>query len=201
MPAPVYRPNKWPADKSYLMVLGVKHAIRFCELNGLEMPLVTSHRSDKWPFHVCAYYRPDLGVNICLEHCGRLAPEANCRNWSWPGNVTDREPFGVICHELAHHCDWHRGTKKGRYFSDYGESIRDRSGEKQLTGYCDNDAEWFAEMMRLYISNPDLLRLVRPKTWALLHNDWKPATTKPWTAVLGNAPQRVVNACINKFAS
>ena len=55
--------------------------------------------------------------------------------------------------------------KKFSYFGDYSLKLRRESGERQITSYCPNDAEWFAEIMRLFITNHALLYTIRPKTW------------------------------------
>ena len=88
--------------------------------------------------------------------------------------------------------------QKRSYFGDYSVKLRAASGEPKLTSYCENDAEWFAEMFRLFVTNSDLLRLLRPKTWTLLRADFHPVITAPWAEVLQHAPTRTLRAAESK---
>lgn len=208
---PLPRPPYWTGDRRKLTALGVERAERFCSLNRIPMPAVNVVDRDDWRVGFCAYYRPDTeavrkwtaaGISICPELCGYPCGEAVTRNWTWPGNDTDREPYGVIAHELGHHCDWLAGSKKGTYFSDYGEGVMEESGEKPLTGYAaENPAEWFAEAFRLFVTNPGLLKALRPKTYNILRRKWEPLNSDDWRFPLGsNVPARVVKNLIKKGA-
>jgi hypothetical protein len=191
----------WPNNKQELCDLGVERIDAFCVLNNIPTTLVGIVDRNDWPYGVCAYYRPDTGIKICLDKCQNLCGHAESRNWTWPGSTTDREPFGVLAHELGHHVDWLTSEKKGAYYGDYSITLRHFSGEKQISGYCDNDHEWFAEMFRVFITNPDLLRLLRPKTYTLLIEKWKPICTLSWKEALGdNVPDRVIRTLTNKGA-
>jgi hypothetical protein len=186
-------------DKLELAKRGIARMCRFCDVNGLRPPSVEIIAKDDWFVNACAYYRAQE-IKICLEHCGRPCTDAPGRNWTYPGSTTDREPYGVICHELGHHVDYNSGAHPGKFWSDYGIKIMELSGEKQLTGYCPNPAEWFAEMMRLYITNHALLKLVRPKTWAILKKDWKPVSHIDYLKELGpHCPERVLKSLLNKM--
>lgn len=195
----------WSTDKKELTELGKEHLAKFCETNQLSIPPVVITPKDEWLFSVCAYYRPDIckwtspGINICLEKCQVPCVAAHFRNWSWPGSTTDREPFGVLAHELGHHVDWITSDSKGPYYGDYSIKLREKSGESPITKYCDNDAEWFAEIFRLFITNHALLKLIRPRTYELLAERWKPISNENWESVLGeNVPQRVINSLRKK---
>ena len=111
------------------------------------------------------------------------------RQWSYPGHTVDRTPYGVIAHELGHHVDGAHGSAPSR--EGYGARWRVETREKPLTGYCRDDNEWFAEMFRLFITNPNLLRLERPKTHALMMDQWSPAETRAWDVVLASAPRQL----------
>lgn len=167
----------------------------FCILNKLEIPQVIIVSREDWAFDVCAYYRPTY-IKICVERCAEIGRAG--MQWSYPGNTVDRTPFGVIAHELGHHADYTKSTVKDRYFGDYSVLTRKASGEEKLTNYCPNDAEWFAEMFRLFVTNPDLLRILRPKTYALLRESFYPITNKDWQTVLRHAPERTMVAAVNK---
>ncbi len=179
--------------------LGLDRIGIFCQANKLVIPEVRSITKAEWHYEVCAYYRPTY-IAICLDKCAGVAGVARDRNWNWPGNSTDREPFGVLAHELGHHVDWATSTVKGAYYGDYGVKMRAESGEKPLTSYCPNDAEWFAEMFRLFVTNHVLLQKLKPKTHALISKDWIPTSGDDWIAAFGeDVPERIIEAARNKF--
>jgi hypothetical protein len=189
----------FPRDKKKLCLLG-KHLIeRFCMENKLPCPTVTVVEKEDWHFAACAYYR-EGNIAICLEECQWACGEGAGRNWSWPGNVTDREPYGVIAHELGHHIDRLTGEEKYAYSSDFSKRVMDHSGELPITSYCPNPAEWFAEMFRLFVTNHILLDLLRPKTYKLLRGYWKPVSAGTWRAAMGgNVPERIIKVTLNKI--
>jgi hypothetical protein len=193
---------QWPTDKRALLDLGIALAEKFCTLNGLEVPATIITPREEWHFGVCAYYRPTKGIKICLEKCQSPCTIAESRNWTWPASTTDREPYGVVGHEIGHHIDWTASDVKGSYYGDYSIKLRASSAEKPLTSYCPNDAEWFAEMARLFITNPCLLQALRPKTYELLLQRWIPLDHGDWLTALGtNVPPRVIRVLRNKVRS
>ncbi len=175
--------------KQTQLTAGIALAERFCVLNGIQAPSVIVEPSAGWSFGVCAYYRNAV-THICIERCasiGRAGPA-----WSYPGYVADRTPYGVIQHELGHHMDRAHSTRRGAYFGDFSVAMREWCKEPPITSYCPNDAEWFAEMFRLFATNPDLLRGIRPRTYGTLRALWEPAEPRTWREVLRDAPARTV---------
>lgn len=151
----------------------------------------------------CAFYRPSLGRTskepiICImpDKCSKIGKFA--RFWSYPGYVIDRTPYGVIQHELSHHIDYHLSFFSGSIGLEYKKSykficsaMRIKTGEEKLTNYCPNDGEWFAEICRLFITNPDLLKRLRPKSYdEIISLGIKPCEDRPWEEVLEDAPER-----------
>lgn len=173
---------------------GRQRVITFCTKNRTPIPKMESVSKDKWIVGACAYYRPKSGIRICLEECARPCSENQVRNWNWMGSTTDREPYGVLCHELGHHCDWLVGDKKWSYGSEYSSYVRFLSGEPAITSYCPNDSEWFAEIMRLFITNHALLELLRPKAYEIISERFEPVSNDDWVKELGsNVPQRILS--------
>lgn len=74
--------------------------------------------------------------------------------------------YGVIIHELGHYVDYLANRA-------YSLTMRKNSGEEQINSYCPNDQEWFAEMFRVFVSNPSLLEQLRPKTFQLMKANFK----------------------------
>lgn len=186
-------------SKHELALLGRRLVEKFCEVNSFPVPEFRSMDRDECRQYggTCAYYRPSY-IKVCIEACA--APGTAGRAWSWPGYVIDRTPYGVYAHELGHHVDVQLSDVKGRYSGDFSRQMRARSMEPQLTGYCDNDGEWFAEMFRLFCTNPDLLRLVRPVTYGLMTDHLTPVVKRDWRgSMLGPVPERTVQMARKKF--
>lgn len=190
----------------------------FCSLNDLEgvpTPTVSvSTKRDSWKFSVCAYYRPHTGIVMCLDMCAKLAGPERSRNWNWPGSTTDRTPVGVIAHELGHHYDYHKSepSRRGAYWGNFSTMICQSTDEKPITSYAENNAEIFAEWFRLFVTNPPLLKILRPKVYrALLAAGLKPlfvedhGRTLTWQECLRanslvNVPERIVTNLDKKVA-
>lgn len=185
--------------KDQLLASGSELVKAFCERNGLINPPVRVYGKGEWRFDsTCAYYRP-VGIHIAPFKCAH--PGTAGRAWSWPGYVIDRTPHGVMAHELGHHVDHTLSSSKGAYGGDFSSRMRERSGEPKLTNYCPNDWEWFAEMFRLFVTNPDLLRAVRPRTFGEIAAVLQPVEERPWREVLADAPARTVEMAERKAVS
>lgn len=171
--------------KQAMLDLGVARMDLFCDVNRI-VPPVVSVTPEPTRFGTCAFYRSGT-IYIWPPACAHIGKAA--RAWSYPGHSIDRTPYGVIAHELGHHVDGAHGSQPSQ--KGYGRSWRVVTGEKPLTGYCRDDNEWFAEMFRLFVTNPDLLRLERPKTHALMRRTWKAVEARGWEHVLMDAERQL----------
>ena len=178
-------------SKADLLEQGKLVMAEFCTLNNVFQPAIRQHTPETWSFGVCAYYRAGV-TNICVSRCAAVGTAG--RQWSYPGYTVDRTPYGVLQHELGHHVDVQRGSRRASYWSDFSKAIREQSGETPITSYCPNDAEWFAEMFRVFVTNPDLLRLVRPRTFRELRFHFTPVFSDSWSDRLRDAPERTRRA-------
>jgi len=176
---------------------GISLMQRFCEANNLIVPPVNVRPKAEWPFGECAYYRPTY-IEICLDKCAHIGKAGMA--WSYPGHTVDRTPYGVIQHELGHHVDVTHSKEFRRYRGDFSIKLRQETGEAPISGYCPDDGEWFAEIFRVFVTNPDLLRLIRPLTYKRLREQFIPVVTDPWDKVLGEAPERTKTACSKKVS-
>lgn len=207
MPVPKF---EWSRSRRELTRLGHERIALFCRVNKLPIPEFTVSSGSNWRVDACAYYRPateqnrkwtTVGINICPDRCAYPCTEEQGRNWNWPGSVTDREPYGVIAHELGHHVDWLTGERKWTYGSEYCESVKNESKEQPITSYAPNPAEWFAEIFRLFVTNHALLARIRPKAYGILCRKFQPIGTNDWRAALGtNVPPRIIRTLENKGA-
>lgn len=172
--------------KEELYEAGCAHMHKWCLLNGVETPLVRTHVG-KPDFGVCAYYRDGV-IHIWIQSCAGLGKAG--RQWSWPGYSTDRTPYGVLAHELGHHVDNQHGPRGGSR-SHFWRPL----DAKPLTSYCPNDNEWFAELFRLFVTNPDLFSALRPKIADLFFGDWPArAEARGWRDVLAASPRHIAAA-------
>lgn len=184
-------------DKPSLLKRGQDLMTRFCAANNLTVPAVVLADPGRWPFGVCAYYRREV-ITISVKHCAAIGFAG--MQWSFPGHSVDRTPYGVIAHELGHHVDLlNANTRRGPYWSDFSIRMREACGEEKLTSYCPDDAEWFAEMFRLFVTNPDLLSKLRPRTHAAFIERWKPVFEDTWRERLAGAPDRTIASIEKKL--
>lgn len=173
-------------SKDELFELGKLHISAWCAMNEVEGPKVNPRVGDP-DFGVCAYYR-DGEIEIWVKSCAAIGLVG--RQWSYPGYVVDRTPYGVLAHELGHHVDRQHGAAGG-----VRSHLWRPLDAAPLTGYCPNDNEWFAELFRLFVTNPDLFRAVRPKICDLFEEDWALDVEKrPWQGVLADSPRHIAAA-------
>lgn len=169
--------------KMLLFEAGKAHIERWCTANDIAPPTVVVTTTPTM-FGTCAYYR-DGEIAIWPAACAAIGRAG--RAWSYPGHSVDRTPYGVLAHELGHHVDKAHGAAGGIY----GTAWRATTGENPLTGYCDNDNEWFAELFRLFVTNPTLLAAMRPKTWRLMHETWRSVELRHWGSVLAGGERQL----------
>jgi hypothetical protein len=176
------------SDKAALFARGTRLLADFTRANNLELPAIRPGDASRWNVNACAYYRPTY-IAICIERCASIGTAGQA--WSYPGWAVDRTPYGVLAHELGHHADVTRGNVRSAYSSEFSAQLRGAAGEDRLTNYCPNDAEWFAEMFRLFVTNPGLLQALRPRTYReLTAAKFVPALPLDWRALLAKAPPR-----------
>lgn len=179
-----------PPSKMQLLASATRLMADFCRLNALQCPTVEQCAYADWPHDVCAYYRP-VKVAICVARCAAIGTQG--RAWSFPGYIIDRTPYGVVAHEVGHHADREKGAVKGPYYSEFSTAVRNAAGEAPLTNYCPNDWEFFAESFRLFVTNPTLLRLIRPRTYREIRAArYVPIVTRDWREILATAPGRTL---------
>ena len=163
-------------DKDEMFLMG-KIAVRdFIEVNNLAPVQIVEEQVNK-RYSTCAYYRDSM-IFIDIPACARIGHSG--RAWSFPGYVTDRTPFGVLCHELGHHVDSAHGSRPGRI----SHELRSETKEDAITGYAPNTNEWFAEIFRLFVTNPDLLRLIRPRMHAKLASRYHSIEGRRWDEIV-----------------
>jgi Mlc titration factor MtfA (ptsG expression regulator) len=175
-------------NRGDLFQRGLDWVNRWCVAHGVTVPHVVQSPEPE-QYGTCAYYR-DGRILISVRACAIVGAGLR-RAWSYPGYTVDRTPFGVLCHELAHHVDGAHGAAGGRF----GRAWMAETGEKPITSYAPNPNEWFAEMFRVYLGNPDLLAQLRPATFARLAAEWPTRIeTRSWRAVLAGSHRHLAVA-------
>jgi hypothetical protein len=91
--------------------------------------------------------------------------------------------------------------RRGSFFGDFSVGLRARTREERVSSYCPNDAEWFAEIFRVFVTNPDLLCRLRPKTYVELAKLFTPVFNDSWHDRLAGGPARTVAMAGRKIAA
>lgn len=129
---------------------GIARAQRFLAHNNYRLP--TYETRERGPS--CGWYR-DGRVTVVVSLCSP-------GGYSAPGQLVDRTPYGVVAHETAHYVDDLSGW---RLSGEFWRAVC----EKPVTKYGRNKpVELFAEFVRVFVTNPQLLRAERPEAYRWL---------------------------------
>lgn len=176
--------------KQELTNLGISYITKFCEINNIEMPKVKIHE-----FHIynCCGWYANKTINIIEKKCAKEATKPGF-SWSHRHYFVDREPCGVVCHEFGHYLhEILTGDKL----------VLPR--ERQITGYEPDYSERFAETIKLFITNPDLLKQYDPKRYEVLTNklNLKPIFTETWEELMikANMDSKYIAAAKKKISN
>lgn len=160
-------------DKQHARLLESAAVLKkFCEINNIPKPKIAffdSSRSGN-----CGYYQWRSKV-LCIDPnaCAREVANPAMRSWSHPHYFTDRTVYGVLHHEFGH------------YLHEYLKFPRLPKGRKSITSYEPSASERFAETIKLFLGNPDLLKEYCPERYAkLIAIGLKPVTKKDWKTVM-----------------
>lgn len=180
-------------SKQMLMENGLKLIHEFCILNNIKDPIIELTTINS---RACGTYNGLKLIKVDLSKCAKPS-----QSYSYPNLHSNRTPQGVVIHEFGHYLENALGIS-WRTLSKCREEIN----EKPVTSYAPNSQEWFAEVIRLFLTNPDLLKLGRPKTFVWLCEDLKliPINRGSYLEVLkefdADIPDKLVNRA-KKFAN
>lgn len=127
-------------------------------------------------------------VNLSVTAAPAAVP--GNRRYSWPGYKVDRTAAGVVAHECGHHVDKFYLQIKPKHVTDRWDKewrmLIQNSGKKPVSGYEPKPSEAFAETMRLFILNPDLLHRAIPARyyWLIEELNLAPVEKRGYGAVL-----------------
>lgn len=177
-------------SKQDLYKRGTDHVLKFVDVNRIKPITLVEETNIKELYGACGYYRNSV-IHIDIKACAHIGTAGMA--WSYPGYIVDRTPYGVLAHELGHHVDVAHGRVPGKLSGPMRAETRDVA----ITSYTPNDNEWFAEIFRLFVTNPDLLSKIRPKMFTKLRDMFTPVETRSWDAVI--QVQRQCDAARNKI--
>jgi len=111
--------------------------------------------------------------------------------WSYTGYKSDLTAPGIMAHEVGHHVDaaFSKELVPTDRKSAWAIWNKIRKSEPWVSSYEPNDSEGFAESMKLFILNPDLLRTGRPLRYKFLTEVFQlvPVHDLPWNQILVHA--------------
>jgi hypothetical protein len=166
-------------DKQANFEAGVLRCKAMLELNKLPFPkfIDASHSKRMYGW----YTLNRVYVNVKKSRPATITPGYS---WTYPGYKADLTASGVAAHEVGHHVVHHLKVNTP-YFH-----------EAQVSSYEPSREECFSEMMKLFITNPDLLRTGRPQRWAFLTKELglKASSSDAWITVLKDAHPKIIHA-------
>jgi len=197
------------SPREFLYREGMRRALRFCTVNKIPPPVFMTYDELHYPSrmqHTAALLQklkriaPLVGAQTGLYRDGHVFVNLPVtalpvrvpamRSWSWPCYKTDRTAMGVVAHELGHYVEDILQKKKTLKSDVQGIQWRvliEFTGRKPVSGYEPVPSEAWAESMRLFILNPDLLRLAIPARYNFIREFLKPSERRTWSEVLGPA--------------
>lgn len=165
------------SKKTELLNIGIEYVKQFCELNNVRRPTIVTNQQDYFLYHGCAGYFDGKIIRVYERNCANEAKKPGF-SWSHRHYFVDREPCGVVCHEFGHYL--HHLLTDGKLTLPK---------ENPISGYEPDKYERFAETVKLFITNPDLLKQYCPKRYETLTKKLglKPIINEPWEMVMRNA--------------
>ena len=184
--------SKIPNKKLKNFNRGLKLCWDWMRAHNIELPGLIISSDDRWVEKNYGLYhnfrRREVAINIGkCSFSKRLHGIVN-----QGGGIEDFTPEGVLCHEVGHHVDRVLGTRRnGRSWLSYSPLWIDViSHEEDISRFEHDVLESFAEAFRLFITNPDLLRVGRLERYEFFVDKlgWRPIKPlTPWRVVLRGA--------------
>lgn len=165
---------------------------KFCELNNIPMPKISF--TNKKSRGLCGFYNwHSSKINIITPSCAKPTINPGFK-WSFPHYFVDKTILGVMCHEFGHYLHEQLGYPNMKNLGD------------KITGYEPNVYERFAETIKIFLTNPDLLKQYNRERYDFLTIDLKliPIHNVDWRTQLniyGNINEKYIKACENRIKS
>lgn len=163
--------------------------------NNPQIPMPKITRVDKmWAKGECSYPSKDRVCRIKLKKTLTPVTKTPGFAWSFPGYKADMTQIGVLAHEFGHAV--HFALMDRTLWKTFQEMTK---GESNVTSYEPNHDEKFAEAFKLFLTNPDFLKVGRPMRYKFLTEvlGLVPNHNEPWTKVLSGSHPKLQNAAAN----
>lgn len=178
--------------KRQLCEMSINLIDKFCELNNIPKPkfdIDWETGTTQTEGIACGHFTFGTDVlHLQPNRCANPNP-----NRDWPGFFYDRTCYGVMCHEFAHYVD----NLSPSLFNVklISTELRQISNEPSFNKDPKDDYEYFADVFKLFVTNPDLLRITRPSVFKLLTETYKlsPIILEDYKTVLNkfSAPNKI----------
>lgn len=141
----------------------------------------------------CPYYGQYINAYtlvVNVDKC-KVPVKSPVRSYTYTGYKSDLTVAGVLAHECGHTVWRHHRMPRG-YKKQWASTIK---GRPRVSGYEPNNEEAFAESMKLFILNPDLLKVGRRERYDFIIScDLTPTCDLAWREVLTHAHPRLISA-------
>lgn len=179
--------NEYPypgQEKSENLKYAIMRIEKFCRLNKIPIPKIVYKYLNSYGEYI--WGKDSIYINLKRAKTPIRTPGFS---WSYTGYKSDLTVAGVLAHECGHYVDFYfnYASNKMKHFI---------KTEASVSSYEPNVRETFAESMKLFILNPDLLKIGRPLRYKFLTEvvKLKPAIEDSWEVVLQNAHPKLISA-------
>lgn len=176
----LFEENPHTKSKNELLKNSIEVIRDFLKINNINL---TRHKYliDNKMNEISHFYNDNVYLN--------LNKIKDINNWSYPGYITDVTISGLLAHETGHLLNTYINIKQIK-----------RTNEIISPYYEFNNEEAVAETIRLFILNPNLLKLVAPKRYAkLIKKGIKPIHNLNWYYVLRYANNNIISSIVTKY--
>lgn len=184
--------DKDPIEQSYdeLKNHSINLVKTFCKINNIEPISSINFKNIKKSDYTGMYWFVEKKIDI-VENRIIKPTKIPGYKWSYPGYKADKTIIGVLAHETGHHVDNCLNLlKENEPKLDFIFLC------SKISSYEPDKREAFAETIRLFITNPDLLKIYSPERYIVLteYFGFKPVITDKWDKVLQYANEKYFNA-------
>lgn len=181
-----FAPITLTENQKELIAAAKKDIENFCIINNIAIPKICIKYENKF-VGGCGWFVEGLNkIFIAPKICTKPTKTPGfC--WSYPNYFVDKTCYGVLLHEFGH-------------YVHYLLSHPVIPIETPITSYEPDEGERFAETMKIFVGNPDLLKHSNPRRYNfLLKLGLKPSKKSSWKILLKDAHPRFIKAVENRI--
>lgn len=162
----------------------------FCYLNNHHSPKITISNTIQAP---ARYFIKSDEIKINIDKCEYIK---DSKYGNFIASPNDCSVGGAMCHEIGHFCHESLTDDSRERMESWFEDALLK--EKAVNPYASSNVhEDVAETFRLFIMNPDLLKIGRPIRYNIMQQklNYKPIHNVPYTSVLKHADSKILTKC------